>query len=97
MSDPIFKFDLGDQVKDPITRLEGVIIARSQWMNLCVRYAVQPRELHDGKIVEDVWFDEAQLESMKGTKNLAPVREVPVGAPVATTGGPVSSSKPRAY
>jgi hypothetical protein len=80
----IFKFALGDQVKDTITDFKGVIVARTEWMNKCVRYAVQPREMHEHKIVEDKWFDEEQivLQGPKGKplSNLAP-KSIPTGGP----------------
>jgi hypothetical protein len=83
-----FKFRLGDQVKDRVTGFKGVIMARTQWMNLCIRYSVQARDLQDGKPVPDQWFDENDIELVRGSKNLAP--EV-----ARATGGPTSST-PRA-
>jgi len=80
MSDPGYKFDNGDQVKDTITGFKGVIVARTQWMNECIRYAVQPRDLKDGEVVNDHWFDEEQLELVKGSRNLAP-KSAPSGGP----------------
>ena len=77
---PIFKYENGDQVKDIVTGFKGVIIARSEWMNRCVRYAVRPREMYEGKPIEDRWFDEDQIVPQKGTKNLAP-QTSPSGGP----------------
>lgn len=57
----VFKFNLKDEVKDIITGFSGVIIARIEWLNGCVRYVVQTRKRSpDGKIIEDT-IDEQQL------------------------------------
>ena len=57
----IFKFELRDEVKDTITGFAGVITARIQWLNGCVRYMVSSRTRNkDGKTVEDT-IDEQQL------------------------------------
>ena len=55
------KFGLGDILKDRITGYKGVAISRTQWLNGCVRYDLQAQELHEGKPVASVWFDEEQL------------------------------------
>lgn len=52
---------LGQTAMDTITGLEGVAIARTEWLYGCIRITIQPRELHDGKPVEPQCFDEAQL------------------------------------
>ena len=52
---------LGSEVKDKITQFSGVVVARDEWFNGCVRYGVQSKELHDGKPVAVQWLDEAQL------------------------------------
>lgn len=60
-----FKFRLGDEVTDVITDLTGIIVTRSQWLNSCNTYRVQPRELKDSKPVEPSHFDEPQLTLVK--------------------------------
>ncbi len=72
---------LGTRVRDSITGLEGVAIARTEWLYGCVRIGVQPTELRDGKPAEQVWFDEAQLEPIA-------FQEPPPQSPSGTTGGP---------
>lgn len=74
-----FKFELGSTVRDTITEFEGVVVRRTQWLNNCNTYGVQPRKLLDGKIQECGNFDEPQLEL------------VPMSTPVPSkrdTGGP---------
>jgi len=59
---PDFKFNLGDIVKDTITGFEGVVTLRSQWLNNCNTYGVQPQELKDGIPQERQHFDQPQLK-----------------------------------
>ena len=65
-----FKFELGSTVKDTITGFEGVVIRRTEWLNNCATYGVQPRKLVDGKIQEQGNFDEPQLELVPEEKPL---------------------------
>lgn len=55
----------GDLVKDGITGFTGIVVARTEWLNHCIRCTVQPRELKDGKPVESQTFDEEQLEVLE--------------------------------
>lgn len=57
-----WEFELGAKVRDQVTELEGVIVARCEWLNGCLQYVVQPRGLHEGKKIESEWIDEGQLE-----------------------------------
>lgn len=52
---------LGDQVKDKLTGFKGTAIARAEYLYGCVWVCVVPKELHDSKPVDDVWFDEERL------------------------------------
>jgi hypothetical protein len=54
--------NLGDKVKDRVTGLTGIAVAKSHYLQGCARIGVQPQELKDGKPVEVSWFDEPQLE-----------------------------------
>lgn len=60
--DPQFKFNLGDRVRDQITGFEGIVTSRSQWINNCNTYGVQPTTLKDGAPMERAHFDEPQLD-----------------------------------
>jgi hypothetical protein len=53
--------ELGTRVKDSITGFSGVATARTEYLYGCVRVAVEPTELKDGKPIESVWFDEQRL------------------------------------
>lgn len=62
-----FEFNLGDELKDEITGFVGVCTSRTQWLNACNVYGLQPKELKDGKPQERCHFDEPQLELVKKT------------------------------
>lgn len=64
---PGFKFNLGATVKDRISGFEGIVICRTEWLNNCSVYGVQPAGLRDGKIPEREHFDEPQLVLVDST------------------------------
>lgn len=93
-----FKFGLGDRVKDRISGFSGIVIARTDWLNQCHRYSVQPEAMHEGKPLENQGFDEGDLVLVKA--NVHPPKiafEVVDDTPARRrTGGPapaVSRSK----
>jgi len=57
----ILKFEMRDEVKDVITGFKGVVIARTEWSNGCVRYTLMPKALKDGIPQDSVTIDEEQL------------------------------------
>lgn len=61
--------ELGDLVEDKITGFRGIVIARTEWLNKCVRIQVQPEDLSkEGKPVDSVAFDVEQLKIVKKAK-----------------------------
>jgi valyl-tRNA synthetase len=56
------RINLGDKVKDKVSGLVGIATARTEWLHGCVRIAVQPQEVKDGKPVDAHYIDEPQLE-----------------------------------
>lgn len=64
----LFKFSLGDKVKDNITGFIGIIVGRTEWLNGCIRYSLQPIKLKDGAPQETQAFDEDQLELVTAKK-----------------------------
>ena len=54
--------NLGDAVRDGITGFTGIVAAKTEWLNGCVRFGIQSRNLAERKPVELQWFDEPQLE-----------------------------------
>lgn len=80
----MFKFDLGSKVRDKITRFEGIIIGRTEWISGCARYGVKSQKLKDGLPQEDQWFDENMMEL---------VEEKAVKEGDHKTGGPMANPK----
>lgn len=57
-----FKHDLGLEAQDKITKMKGILISRIEYLTGCNRYGLQPRELHENKIIDAHFFDEDQIE-----------------------------------
>lgn len=70
---------LGDKARDSITGLTGIVVARHEYLNGCVRLSVQPSELKDGKPVDCSCFDIEQMELVEATQQ--PRKLVAVGGP----------------
>ncbi len=76
-----FQFALKDHVRCKITGFAGIVSSRTEWMNGCVRYGVQPTTLDkDGKVRDADHFDEQQLELVEATTASGPK---PTGGPQA--------------
>ena len=58
--------NLGDKVRDTITGQKGIAVARTVWLNGCIRVTVQPQKLtREGKTLDIETFDEVQLEVLE--------------------------------
>lgn len=61
------KVELGSIVKDKITGLQGVVMARTTYLTGCAHLGIQPQKLKtDGTVHEWVWIDETRAEVKKG-------------------------------
>ena len=56
---------LGSKVRDNITGLTGIAIARTEWLHGCARVVVEPQELKDGKPIEAICFDEQRPDVLE--------------------------------
>jgi hypothetical protein len=74
----MFEHTLGKRAKDKITGFSGILTARCEYLTGCNRYCIQPTDLQDGKPIDGLYFDEAQIEiisdgilakDVKGKKN----------------------------
>lgn len=75
------QINLGDKARDLVTGFEGICVARTQWLNGCIRCTIQPQGLDTGgKVMDTQTIDEPQL-------HLLQIAVVPVGNP--DTGGPI--------
>jgi hypothetical protein len=70
--------ETGSRVSDIITGFTGIVTARTEWLYGCIRVEVTPQELHEGKPVEALWFDEQRVRVIQ------PAADVPS---VVVTGG----------
>ena len=75
-----FKFELGVQVKCKITGFKGTVIARIEHITGCDQYSVRPKGEHN-KLGEAVWFDELELEQLKGKQIVLKAVDIPPGGP----------------
>ena len=72
---------LGDLVKDQVTGYTGVVVARTEYLNGCVRLLIQPQKLDkDGKSREPEAYDIEQCVLVKDAVVKRPEKE-PTGGP----------------
>ena len=60
-----FLIELGSRVREIISGLEGIVVARSQYLTGCNGYGIQPGLDKDGKVPDATWFDENRLQVME--------------------------------
>lgn len=77
---------LGTKVYDKITGVEGIAVARTEWISGCARITIQPQELKDGKPVETTTVDEPLLGICENQPLVSLQKEKEV-----LTGGPQES------
>lgn len=68
---PNFTIRLGTKVKSVSSGFQGVVTSRTQYLHGCNRYGVQPGVDKDGKMQENWYFDEADLEIQASEPMLA--------------------------
>lgn len=79
----VYRFSLGDKVKDLVSGFTGIAFARYEYLNGCIRYEVAPDKLgKTGDVMDGRVFDESQLTLVKA---------LAVKVPPKDTGGPVSN------
>lgn len=84
-----FKFSLGQELRDKVSGLQGVVMVRAEYSTGCHHYGIQPRKLKDdGTPHSWEWIDQSQLE---------PVASSPVEFNVEpeTTSGPMPTGPQR--
>lgn len=64
-------FELGKKVRCKVTGFTGVAVGRTENMNGCMRYHVQPRVDEDGKYPEGLMIDETVLEYVEDAGSVA--------------------------
>ena len=76
----MFKHDLGVRAKCRVTELVGIINSRSENINMCNRYFIQPKVEKEMKIPDGYWVDEDDII----------VLDKGLNAKTKPTGGPMS-------
>jgi len=76
---------IGDRVEHRINGLKGIATARTEYLNGCRQFLVQPEKLDkEGKPIEGQWIDEQHLTVVSGQVFSDPFN----ASNVATAGGP---------
>lgn len=78
--------DVGQVLKDKITGFTGVAVAKTEWLNGCVRMTLQPREMREGKPIDSQTFDVEQLEIVEPAEKISFLRRI-TGGGMLKTGG----------
>ncbi len=74
---------LGDEVVDPVTKFEGILVNETIFLNGCIRVAVQPTvNEKDGKFREVRHFDAPRLRLKEAKKVLVQSKDKPTGGPM---------------
>jgi len=60
--------ELGDKVRDKYSGLVGIAVVRSEFINGCIQFEVQPKAVKDGKLPESIGIDEGALEVINKVK-----------------------------
>lgn len=76
--------ELGDKVRDRINGFTGIVTGRFEYLNGCVRLAVDAIELKDGRPIDSVFIDESQVEVIAPGYFLSD----PPGGVIGAPGGP---------
>lgn len=90
------EIEIGDLVRDTITGFTGIVIARTEFFNGCIRIMIQPQGLDEkgGKRSDEV-FDVQQCEIVEKQKAIPAFRRKAkeARAPEKRTGGPVEGER----
>ncbi len=70
------EIQLGMEVKDLVSGFVGIVTAKTQYLNGCVRFTVEPKAQKDGTVPASLWFDEQQLVVLKPTTPLTKIAQV---------------------
>lgn len=78
MSD--WKFELGDKVKDRVSGFQGIITTRTEHLNGCKQYGINPPIDKTGKMLEGYNIDGEQLDLIdKGLNKERPIKKKQTG------------------
>jgi hypothetical protein len=63
-----FLIELGSVAQSRISKFKGTVTSRSEHMNGCNRYWLEPTVDKEGKTREGAWFDEVELDVIEKPK-----------------------------
>jgi hypothetical protein len=78
---------LGKKVREVVTGLEGIAVAKIDYMNGCRQYSIQPQVCKDGVPAEAKWWDAEQVELLKDKKVVSKKKKPTGGPPPSNTKG----------
>jgi hypothetical protein len=84
---------LGQRARDRVTGFTGICIARTEWLNGCIRITLEPPLDKDGKAQEARTIDEPQLELVDDGIRKDMRTTAAEEAPRKKTGGPIPTPK----
>ena len=56
------EFKLGSMLKDKVTGMTGIAMARVEYLNGCIQYGIKTKATKDGKYPDTDYIDVGQLE-----------------------------------
>ena len=59
---------LGSKVRDKVTGFIGIAVARTEFLNGCIQYSVQPKAGKDNKVPEEIGVDIGSIEVVEPKK-----------------------------
>ncbi len=90
-----FSIPLGRRVRDRITKFEGIVTGRAEYLTGCRQYAVQG-VASEGREAPSGWFDESRLEVQRdlGLSDSEIALISGAGKEAAPPGGPQRDAPP---
>lgn len=60
-----FKFNCGDELRDKVTGLQGIVMVCASYATGCHHYGISPSNAKDGKCPDWEWIDQSRLEMVR--------------------------------
>jgi hypothetical protein len=81
----MFKYNLGIEAECRVTKIKGIVVSRSDNLNGCNRYFIQPKAGKDMKMPNGYWLDENDVvEKDRGfSKNIDKEEKKRPGGPLS--------------
>lgn len=76
------EIELGREILDRVTKLKGIAVSRTTYLNGCVRVGLQPPLDKDGKVQDCFFIDEQQLDYTENVDHVLKQSEEKRGGPM---------------